>query len=486
MFYQSWQHVGCLQKLEMAVRLRRGLSVVIGEVGTGKSTLCRRLIQRLHDDGGAVGAHLILDPECATADEFLATVRKALGIRAAADGPSWRTKDEIERHLFHEAVEKGRIPVLIIDEGQKLPGFAVEILRELLNYETNEYKLLQIIIFAQREFEDVIKKRANFADRITSLHRLGPFGLADTKKMIRFRLRQATVDGEAVPRLFTPAALAAVYWLTRGYPRKIVTLCSKVVMALVVSGRRRAGAALVLRCARETSIARRRDWWRAVPAVGLALGALLFVIALPPYHWQRQAAPQGRRAEAQEPAKRVAAPAPAAVHRPEKSRAPAAVAADRPEILGTARLEAGDNLSKMIARIYGRYSTRRLALVLAANPHIADSNHVAIGTRVAFPLIADAIPAAGDGFMVQLAGKDDLASAHAFVKEYPAAKAPLVIFPSPREGASRLSICLDRFFEKERDARAAIAALPRPYREQARVIPPPAVPARKNAGARRW
>ena len=136
-FYHSRQHHDCLQKLELALRLRRGLNIVIGDVGTGKTTLCRQLIRRFAatDD---VETHLILDPSFTTPTEFLMTVYKIFqGVKPSDATNAWQLKEIIKQYLYQQGVDKQKTTVLIIDEGQKIPEFCLELLREFLNYETN-------------------------------------------------------------------------------------------------------------------------------------------------------------------------------------------------------------------------------------------------------------------------------------------------------------------------------------------------------------
>ena len=235
-FFQSDQHRGCLQKLELAVRLRRGLNVVIGEVGTGKTTLCRRLILNFSSaEKDGIETHLILDPSFSNTQEFLSAVALLLGLPRSADGESeWQLKENIKNYLFRKGIDESRTVVLLIDEGQKLPDFCLEILREFLNYETNEYKLLQIVIFAQKEFAEVLKSYANFADRVNQYYFLKPFNFRDTRAMIRFRIAKASGVDAAAPALFTFPALWAIYRATGGYPRKIITLCHKAMLAMII------------------------------------------------------------------------------------------------------------------------------------------------------------------------------------------------------------------------------------------------------------
>jgi general secretion pathway protein A len=236
LFFLSGQHQRCLQRMELAIRLRRGLNVVIGEIGTGKTTLCRQLILRLapSEDDNMIQTHLILDPSFSSPLEFLLAVSKVFGLtEASGEQSEWQLKERINNYLFTRGVEAGRIVVLIVDEGQKLPAFCVEILREFLNYETTNSKLLQIIIFAQEEFRQSLRMHANFADRVNELYHLGPLSFKETRKMIRFRLARACRDG-APPPLFTFSGFLAIHRATGGYPRKIITLCHQVILALII------------------------------------------------------------------------------------------------------------------------------------------------------------------------------------------------------------------------------------------------------------
>jgi general secretion pathway protein A len=246
-FYHSGEHVSCLQKLELSLLLRRGLNVIIGEVGTGKTTLCRQLIRRF-SKREEVQTHLILDPHFVDANEFLITVASMLtGKKPLKGSNNWQVKEFIKQYLYKAGVEEEQVTVLIIDEGQKIPVFCLEILREFLNYETNEFKLLQIVIFAQTEFEKIIQKHPNFADRINLYHYLRPLTFRDTRKMIKFRLEQSRGSRRRLD-LFTLPALAAVYRATGGFPRKIINLCHQAILAMIIQNRSSIGYFLVRSC----------------------------------------------------------------------------------------------------------------------------------------------------------------------------------------------------------------------------------------------
>jgi general secretion pathway protein A len=274
-FFQSNQHLGCLQKLELSLRLRRGLNVVLGDVGTVKTTLCRQLIRRFADDK-AYETHLILDPKYSSPSEFLTTIAEMFTGKLSGNAANdWQLKETIKKYIFQRGVDEDKTVVLIIDEGQKIPKFCLEILREFLNFETNKYKLLQIVIFAQKEFEKTLEQHANFADRINLYHVLEPMSFRDTRLMIQFRLKQSS-PGHQPPALFSYPALWAIYRLTRGYPRKIINLCHRSVLTMIIQNQTKVGWRLVRSCVRRALPTSLNKWSR----VSVAALVVIAVIAL--------------------------------------------------------------------------------------------------------------------------------------------------------------------------------------------------------------
>ena len=113
--------------------------------------------------------------------------------------------------------------MLIIDEAQKLNASSLEILRTLLNYETNEYKLLQLVVIGQTELLPRLKRIRNFSDRVSLKYMINPFDINETKAMIQFRLKQAGYNlGKG---LFSNNAMDMIYQYTQGYPRQIANIC---------------------------------------------------------------------------------------------------------------------------------------------------------------------------------------------------------------------------------------------------------------------
>ena len=234
-FYESRNHKAALANLMIELRLKRGLSVVLGDVGTGKTTLGRKLIQMLRDREG-FAFHLILDPSFPSEELFVKSLVRTFGIEMPwASATVVDYKEALEQYLFRMGAHENRTVVLIIDEAQKLNPLSLEILRMLLNYETNEYKLLQVVLLAQMELMPNLVGMQNLLDRISMKFLLEPFDEKETREMIDFRLRQAGFQGRY--HLFLEEAVREIHRATRGYPRKMAMLCHKALKALVMKNR---------------------------------------------------------------------------------------------------------------------------------------------------------------------------------------------------------------------------------------------------------
>ena len=132
LFYRARGHADCLHELEISIRLRRGLCVVVGPVGVGKTTICRQLLRELADDE-RVDARLTLDPTAESRGEFLNRLWAALSGTTERQhaAPVEDLRERLKKLLFQRGVQEGRTLVLLIDEGQKLHPGDLEVLREL-------------------------------------------------------------------------------------------------------------------------------------------------------------------------------------------------------------------------------------------------------------------------------------------------------------------------------------------------------------------
>ncbi len=240
-FFRSTSHVQALTRLEIAIRLRRGLSLILGDVGTGKTTLARTLLANFPQEDG-FAFHMVLDPSFESEYQFLLQLSRMFGLRSVFKS-TLDCREAIEHHLFQSGVTEGKTTVLLIDEGQKLSLDMLENLRVLLNYETNEFKLLQVVIFAQMELMGRLQRIKNFIDRVALKYIINPLSEEETAELIQFRLQSAGLpSGET---LFLPEAVQAIHHFTQGYPRKISLICHNALEVLVSHEQRMVDAALI-------------------------------------------------------------------------------------------------------------------------------------------------------------------------------------------------------------------------------------------------
>jgi len=231
-FYRSAGHEAALKRLEIAIRLRRGLSVILGDVGAGKTTLSRALLGAFAGEEESFEFHLVFDPAFDSEQQFLSRLVRSFGA-GSGEGSSDQLKEELEGYLLKRAGRQERIVTLVIDEGQKLTAANLEVLRTLLNYETNQYKLLQLVILAQMELLAQIDTLRNFSNRVALKYVINPLDENETAAMIDFRLRVAGYS--ASEKLFEPAAARLIYQNSQGCPRTIAMLCHNALELLVMN-----------------------------------------------------------------------------------------------------------------------------------------------------------------------------------------------------------------------------------------------------------
>ena len=193
-FYLSKEHETALTNILIELRLKRGLSVILGDIGTGKTTLSRKLIQELKKREDLM-FHIILDPSFD--NEFLFTNSLIRNFEINTGHNPQLTildlRESLERFLFQKGVSESKTVTLIIDEAQKLNEASLEILRILLNYETNEFKLLQLVLLGQLELYTKIMNMPNFFDRISFKYTLNPLDFDETKE-IEFQFTRFLCD----------------------------------------------------------------------------------------------------------------------------------------------------------------------------------------------------------------------------------------------------------------------------------------------------
>ncbi len=458
--FASPQHNTCLQMLELAVRLRRGLNIVIGEVGTGKTTLCRKLIQILSEPAASetltIDSFLLLDPAVGSRLEFVKTVADILGINGStAEDNEWHIKEKIKKFLFEKGVDEQKIVVLIIDEGQKIPDECLEILREFLNYETNSFKLLQIVIFAQPEFRKNLSARANLLDRVNYLHLLKPLSFRQMKAMIGYRIAMASFKPDDHALLST-GGLLAVYWATAGYPRKVVSLCHQIILKMIIRGKSKAGWFLVRSCVlkMDVPVLRRVSW--VTPGIVLAAAAVLSGVLFFLFQPISQNADRQTRVLAGIDFKKD-------IFSHTTKQVTQDSLRQNPELLGSIPLKKRMTIWRVLENIYGDSGAEITKRFLEANPKIKNLNDTVEGTVIQVPaILVENNPSAENMIIVSLEDSQDLAGIYySFIAKNGGSHMPPLQFLSTwsETKGRQFFIALAQRFKNVEEAEASIRQL---------------------------
>ncbi len=243
--YMSQQHREALAHLLYGVGEGGGFVQLTGEVGTGKTTICRCLLEQLPDN---VDVALILNPRV-TALELLASLCDELHIQYAKGTTSIKLLIDALNAYLLDTHAKGRRAILLIDEAQNLSTEALEQVRLLTNLETTREKLLQIILIGQPELRELLARDdlRQLSQRINARFHLEPIGKSETAAYIRHRLQ---VCGAREP-LFNENAVDLVHKLSAGVPRLINVVCDRAMLGSFVEGKRKVDVAIVHRAAME-------------------------------------------------------------------------------------------------------------------------------------------------------------------------------------------------------------------------------------------
>lgn len=208
------------ERLSASLEGCRGLAVVLGEPGAGKTSLSAALEGELiQNDRIVLGK--ILDPSFATEVEFLIAVGRVFGVALPPRSPS-SLRNALKNYLYETAAVEKRTPVLIIDEAQHLSDECLESLRTLLNFQIPERKLLNVVLFAQNELEERLCEGAGMADRVDVWVRLDRLDDAGAAEVLDYRLERAGWTGD--PPLFAHDGRALAISAASGIPRRLNAL----------------------------------------------------------------------------------------------------------------------------------------------------------------------------------------------------------------------------------------------------------------------
>jgi len=322
--YMSARHREALAHLLFGLGDGGGFVQLTGEVGTGKTTICRCLLEQVPDN---VDLALVLNPKV-TGAELVATVCDELGIEYPAGTSSIKTLTDLLNRYLLDAHARGRRTVLIIDEAQNLSAEVLEQVRLLTNLETATQKLLQIVLIGQPELRDLLAQNEmrQLAQRVTARYHLEPISRGETDAYIKHRLQICGMSRS----LFSKRAVARIHQLSGGIPRLINVLCDRAMLGAYVEGKTGVDHKVVGKAAREVLASEPGSaggWNRSTLLAGATLLLLLAMLAIVYQPWQYLPVP----ALPAMPAAAVPAGSPAATEQPAADAAvapPAEPAAD--------------------------------------------------------------------------------------------------------------------------------------------------------------
>lgn len=270
-FFAYGHYANALNTLLVALRTGEGFIKVTGEVGTGKTLMCRKLMNTLGEKFHIV---YIPNPQL-TAHGLQVAVAEELGIQITRY--AHRLNKLITDRLL-EIAQQGRRVVLCIDEAQAMPEETMESLRLLTNLETEKFKLLHVVMFGQPELDVLLNRQSvrQLKQRITFSYKLQPL---DRKGMDAYIMHRLLVAGHRSGMPFEDKALEKLHVASRGIPRLVNILCNKALMLCFGQGVRTVSLEAILLAIRDTEdaqlSARRTHWWQRFVAAGAAAAVLL-------------------------------------------------------------------------------------------------------------------------------------------------------------------------------------------------------------------
>jgi general secretion pathway protein A len=275
--FMSGQHREALAHLVYGFNSDGGFVMLTGEVGTGKTTVCRCLLEQIPDNTAIA---FILNPKL-TVPELLATVCDEFGIKYPQDNTSIKVFVDLINAYLLEAHTKNRKAVLLIDEAQNLSAEVLEQLRLLTNLETSQRKLLQIILIGQPELRDKLSEPGlrQLSQRIIARYHLGSLSKKDISAYVSHRLSVAGLRDQ----LFPAPVINKLYRLTGGVPRLINVVCDRALLGTYAMNKNLVSTATLTKAAHEvfgesrpliTGLHRKAAVWIIFSAI-IAVGAVV-------------------------------------------------------------------------------------------------------------------------------------------------------------------------------------------------------------------
>lgn len=235
-FFASEQHREALAAIEYTIRMRKGIVLITGDIGSGKTTVSRTMIKRCADEATIVQ----LVHGHGDGVELLRHVLRKINVKFEERDENARLLERLEAHLRSQQTA-GKPVVLMVDEAQTLSDSALEQLRLFSNFDTDTAKLLQLVLIGQPELRDRIRSPQMNAlrQRIVMAKTLRPLNIAECANYIRHRLRAASVQPDQPTVVFSGQAVEAIFRASGGIPRLINVVCDNCLLLGFVKEARR-------------------------------------------------------------------------------------------------------------------------------------------------------------------------------------------------------------------------------------------------------
>src|SRR5438874_5676887 len=218
-----------------------------GAIGSGKTSILRRLYEELSENELYI-LRLLIAPNIKTSNSFLRAVMDAFGV--PTDRAYERSLKKFEAFLV-EQYKQGKVPTLFVDEAQNMTRYVLKLIHYLLNFDTSDVKLLQIVLTGQEELSDKVKRYKELASRMIPIA-INPMSPADLEDMLKFRWSIASGNKSELP--FDQEALAEVYAFSKGLPRDAIKLSDEVLRSLYLQQVTRAGSEHVRTAAQDLDL----------------------------------------------------------------------------------------------------------------------------------------------------------------------------------------------------------------------------------------